>query len=397
MAASVTPQDVAASRGAGALSGQGGGGGGEGGGGLLGSGQTGNVGGASGGGQNTTTSGVQGVYAQGPLDINSRFGTGLGIAGSAVPFPGGSLPLSGLGGMIDAGRYQGALNQAGIQGNINPWSAGLSSIAASIGIPFTDLNLASAFGMPTARQQVEDALRANLAAVGPNQWNTSMYEGPHAFGINEANARVDPVTRESSQYASYPAGFMASELTRQSLNEDVAREIARNNDIFGTPDVAKGAFDAGAWGGAYADKGGTDPGGSTGSASDKGDTSASPGGSGGSSGWGGDKGGTSDRDTGQYVRGGLIGAPPSAGRGAGRYAAGGAVGDANITPRQFGTLRGIDPPGPDDQIGALQTGEGVMTRASMQKYPGLLNAANKGTLNPTHVQGLLAPRPKARR
>jgi hypothetical protein len=84
----------------------------------------------------------------------------------------------------------------------------------------------------------------------------------------------------------------------------------------------------------------------------------------------------------------------------GRYAAGGAVRvpDANITPAQFGLLRGIDPPGPDDQIGALQSGEGVLTRATMRKYPGLLDAANAGKIPAKKLTGLLAVAPvKARR
>jgi hypothetical protein len=77
------------------------------------------------------------------------------------------------------------------------------------------------------------------------------------------------------------------------------------------------------------------------------------------------------------------------------YAVGGQIPPAvpgdNITPAQFGALRAINPPGPDDQIAAVKTGEGVLTAKAMSAYPGLLAAANAGTLDPGRVKGLLTP------
>lgn len=55
------------------------------------------------------------------------------------------------------------------------------------------------------------------------------------------------------------------------------------------------------------------------------------------------------------------------------YAKGG-----EITPQQMSALNAIDPPGPDDQIAAVQTGEGVLTRKAMKRFPGLLDALNRG-------------------
>lgn len=46
-------------------------------------------------------------------------------------------------------------------------------------------------------------------------------------------------------------------------------------------------------------------------------------------------------------------------------------------------------PGPDDQIIAAQSGEGVLTRAAMKRYPGLLEAANAGSIPKKAMRGLL--------
>lgn len=46
-----------------------------------------------------------------------------------------------------------------------------------------------------------------------------------------------------------------------------------------------------------------------------------------------------------------------------------------------------DPPGPDDQIAAVQSGEGVLTRKAMKRHPGLLDALNKGDVK--RARGLL--------
>lgn len=72
--------------------------------------------------------------------------------------------------------------------------------------------------------------------------------------------------------------------------------------------------------------------------------------------WGGGTGGTS----GWYAKGGMVQAPPPG---------------------------AADPPGPDDQIAAVQTGEGVLTKRAMKKWPGLLDALNKGDVK--RARGLL--------
>lgn len=72
--------------------------------------------------------------------------------------------------------------------------------------------------------------------------------------------------------------------------------------------------------------------------------------------WGGGTGGTSFG----YAKGGTVQAPP-----------------AGVA----------DPPGPDDQIAAVQTGEGVLTKRAMKKWPGLLDALNRGDVK--KARGLL--------
>lgn len=71
--------------------------------------------------------------------------------------------------------------------------------------------------------------------------------------------------------------------------------------------------------------------------------------------WGGGTGGTS-----YYARGGKV-RPPRPGA--------------------------VNPPGPDDQIAAVQSGEGVLTRAAMKRHPGLLDALNRGDIK--KARGLL--------
>lgn len=56
--------------------------------------------------------------------------------------------------------------------------------------------------------------------------------------------------------------------------------------------------------------------------------------------------------------------------GAGNFAKGGRV--PKPGPGSY------NPPGPDDQIAAVQSGEGLLTRTAMKKFPGLLEALNKG-------------------
>jgi len=332
----------------------------------------GGIGGASGGGQDRTTSGYPGVYAQAPDELNSQFGTGLGMAGMAAPFPGVGTALGALGGAIDAARYNGINAQYGVPGTVNPWGSAAAAALAGIGIPFTDWNLARLFDVPTARER-QNAL---LDAYGQPLSRADM-----GYGALQANAPVGPATVGSPPSASYPAGFLdwsagiagpgalggLSQDQRAQLDLDAAREIQANPDIFGSPPAADAPMPAGSF---YAGLFGDAPTPDAAPAADH-----------------------SDPNDGLYARGGLVGPPPGA------YAAGGRVASApgdNISPAAFGLLRAINPPGPDDQIGALQTGEGVLTAASMKRYPGLLAAANAGTLDPGRVKGLLAPAPAAR-
>jgi hypothetical protein len=360
----VTPQDDAASQGAvnlstdtgGAQTGGGGPGTGPGG-----------IGGASGGGQDRTTSGIQGVYAQSPIEMDSRFGQAgglLGMVGGGIGgIPGIGTAAGALGGAIDAARYAGVLNQNGIANNINPWTAALASAMPSI--PFTDRGLAGLFGIPSARQQFENELRTNLATVGPTALNTS-----------QPISRIDPVTGEMTVDVAPVAAFDPASLGR---DQGYGGALGVMGAPQGQTGYQSGTYVSGIEGGSDPSQAGY------GGAPSVGGGAVDP--SGGGRGAG---GGDTGRDTGFY-RGGLIGAPP------GRYAAGGMVGGMptapgdNISPAAFGALRAINPPGPDDQIGALQTGEGVIRRDAMKRYPGLLDAVNSGVLDPKKVAGLLAP------
>jgi hypothetical protein len=353
----------------------------------------------------------------------------------AVPFPGAGTALGALGGFIDASRYNGINAQYGVPGTVNPWGSAAHEILSAIGVPFTDWDLANLFDVPSARARhlglVDDAGYVGREAMG--------------YGALAANQPVGTPTRESGQLASYPAGFIESDLQPShglpaeqaaALNQDVERTIAANPEVFGM---------------SAADPTAT-PGNASGPASDPGNTGfGDP--------WGGGwyaKGGVVGAPPGRFAAGGAVRAagrmptsqplvwpenqprqqwsdiPTPGGAGYGRrqyddpavspreraineamddyirgqlrlgypdeFARGGVVGDANITPAQFGLLRGIDPPGPDDQIAAVQSGEGVLTRATMKKYPGLLDAANAGKINPKKLTGLLAVVPvKARR
>jgi hypothetical protein len=303
-------------------------GGGQPGGGGPGSGP-GGLGGASGGGQDRTTSGYQGVYAQSPVDINSQFGQAGGmagmLAGGIAGVPGIGTALSGLGGALDAARYNGTLAQNGLPGTVNPWGAAAGQMLASIGIPFTDINLSRAFGVPTARERMD----AIINGLPPGLYNDQGYgaiaaNAPHTPGAPFGNtgwaAGMNPTTSQ------FPPGFALNEVRLAA-----PAVIAANPDIFGAA-PAKGAFDAGAWADALGGKGGTpaestgsaadkeaggggkgsDAGQSTGSAGDKGDVGA------GQQGGSGDTSREGGSDAYKY-KGGLIGAPP------GRYQQGGEV------------------------------------------------------------------------
>ena len=115
----------------------------------------------------------------------------------------------------------------------------------------------------------------------------------------------------------------------------------------------------GVWNGIFGDAFGTDKdyvgGGGDSSGSSSGDGGKADPGKGGDS-WGGGTGGTS----GWYAKGGKVSAP---------------------------MLGAADPPGPDDQVAGLQTGEGVLTRKAMKRHPGLLDALNAGDIK--KARGLL--------
>src|SRR5207342_2450549 len=100
-------------------------------------------------------------------------------------------------GALDAARYNGTLAQNGLPGTVNPWGAAAGQMLASIGIPFTDINLSRAFGVPTARERMD----AIINGMAPG-----LYQG--GFGALAANQPVGQMTRESAPLASYPAGFL---------------------------------------------------------------------------------------------------------------------------------------------------------------------------------------------
>lgn len=71
---------------------------------------------------------------------------------------------------------------------------------------------------------------------------------------------------------------------------------------------------------------------------------------------------------------------------------GGGTGETSGWYAKGGTVRppqpgAADPPGPDDQIAAVQSGEGILTRKAMKRHPGLLDALNRGDIK--KARGLL--------
>jgi hypothetical protein len=260
-AATPTPQDTATQQGSGLLAPTTGAGGAQPGGGGPGTGP----GGVGGGGQDTTTSGYPGVYAQAPGELNSQFGNVMGTAGMGVPYPGAGTALGALGGFIDASRYNGINAQYGVPGTVNPWGSAAHEILSGIGVPFTDWDLAALFDVPSARARhlglVDDAGYIGRDAMG--------------YGALAANQPVGPVTRESGQFASYPAGFIESGLQPShglpaeqaaQLNLDVERTINANPDVFGVGPAGGGPTPGGDYGnidvspGPGPDQGGYGPG-----------------------------------------------------------------------------------------------------------------------------------------
>jgi hypothetical protein len=395
LAATPTMQDAAVRPAAVALTGAGGaepGGGGPGGGpGGIGPGtypgqpNPGMGGGVYAPGGDQTFSGFPGVYAQAPGELNSQFGSAGGtlgaLGGSIGGIPGPGTVLGFGGGALDAARYNAINAQYGVPGHINPWLAGATSVLEGIGVPFTNWNLANLFDVPSTRARqlglVDDAGYIGREAMGYGALAANAPHTPGApFGNTGWNASMNPTMGQ------YPPGFFENEakLAAQAAIDPGVKagvDIATGKGIDPGIDTAKGASGQGAVDVSASSSRGTDKGG--GSDQGSGDTSKS------GQDKGGDVSGTSGvaDGSGYKFRGGLIGRPP------------GQAGD-DITRDQFGMLRGIDPPGPDDQIAAVQSGEGVLTRKALARYPGLLAAANAGTLDPAKVKGLLGAMPARR-
>jgi hypothetical protein len=305
---------------------------------------------AGGGSTGTPTGGVAPSAASGgtlntaPANFSSNFGPIAGtigsIAGMAAGVPGLGTGLGLAGSMLDLSRYSDNLRSHGIAIDPNYASAALASVT---GLPF---GLGSLFGT-SARQQAENARRDALAngifgtdpfGIGASSsWNADLANAATpAQGLISGDLPYGaPVTGTAAQY---PAGFL-----------DWSSGLA-SQDTQGQADkaAAQAAGDYGSIGGKDASYGGLgqgyDSGGNYGGSMDKG---------------GGDR-----NDPGAlYSRGGVVRGP--------------------------GLIPGFNPPGPDNTTGALLTGEGVLTRGAMQRYPGLLSAANAGKLDPAKVKGLL--------
>jgi len=369
LAATPTPQDVATRQGAVSLTDAGGGGGSGTGGSQVGSasggsgpqGAYGNAatpyydyGGAT--GRDTSNSGYRGVYAD-PLNVDSRFGQAGGLLGTATPYPGAGTALGTAGSVVDALRLGGALDQAGVPHNISPWTAAGYGLLSSVGVPFTDYNLARAFGVASPQQQytravnafdpyntsqpVFGAIQANEpqapgAPFGQTGWGPGMdpTRGAYPASFVEANPQMF-----DGSLAATPAAPPAAPVSQQELDAFAASVFGGGGEAAPAPDAPSspdpsfaGGYDAG-YGGMSGAEGGT-------------------------YGW---------------AKGGLIGLPLSRGR------------------AQPGLP--VDPPGPDDTMIPAQVGEGVLTKAAVKRYPGLLDAANAGKLNPKRVKGLLGATP----
>jgi hypothetical protein len=312
--------------------------------------------------------GTVGAPPGSPAAFNSNYGLyggalGFGL-GTALGVPGIGMALGTIGENVDLARYVDNLRASGVP--IDP-SYVQATIAGLSSLPF---GLGNIFGT-SARQQQENARREalamgnmNVTSRGPtaiDDVEKTILENPEIFGLQNAGyigpgtpPAFDPASLGREAGYGGTAGVMGAPQGGTGYQSGTYVSGIEG----GSPDSAAG------YGGAPTTSGG-------GSVSGIGNSGVDFG--------GGDRFG--------FYKGGLIGAPP------GRYAAGGQVlqpGD-NISPAAFGMLRAINPPGPDDQIGALQSGEGVLTRAAIARYPGLLAAANAGTLDPGRVKGLLTP------
>ena len=271
-----------------------------------------------------------------PAQFDSRYGLlggTLGMtAGTLAGVPGLGTGLGTIGEVIDLGRYVDNLRAAGISIDPNYLSAALAGASS---LPFGIGNL---FGT-SARAQSENARRDALAE-----------------GVVVGN--VDPAILDRS--AAAPAPFDPT----YGGSFDLSYGYGAAPGGEGTMAAPQGQ--TGYASGVYGSGIGVDPNaGGVGPSADQG--GSDPNARGGDFGF---------ADRFGWSTGGAIGAPLSRG------------------PARPGLP--IDPPGPDDTMIPAQVGEGVLTRKAMQTYPGLLDAANSGRLDPAKVGGLLSAKPPRR-
>lgn len=285
-----------------------------------------------------------------PANFSSNYGTmGSNIGGAiglGLGVPGIGMGLGALGEGIDTSRYGNVLGAAGIPFSPNYPSAVLAGLTST---PFGNLLGTS------ARQQSENARRDFMGQWGPTQGNVS----------SMPNASFDWV---GSMIANNPAVFgidmappdlaeSAAPVSAYDTREQGGYDTQNNAQGWGLADRAAADMAAAGMGPGWGGGGGPAPGG---------DFGASPG---------------PGPDAGGYGPG--AGAGPDAG---GAFGPGFAKGGMVRAP----AMSMIDPPGPDDQMAGLETGEGVLTKDAMQHYPGLLAAANAKKIDRKKLRGLLS-------
>ena len=306
------------------------------------------------------TPAAAGGFGQIPADMMG--GGGGGDLATANQQGGGSLPggLGGMfGGLFGGSSPTGASNQFGSQG----WGTGLglAGSAAGIGLGVPGLGVLGSLAGTGI-----DITNANRGLSG---WLGDQAYAPAPLGVDSFLSAI---------LNGMSLGLFGNSIERSAMNAFNAafdRQPNVQNNTLNSPTRSWASQQLGP------SPGGT---GWTGdkSLADSGyGATAGPGDSyGGFDKSGYDPGGLSSEPTGN-VDGGWQDAADAKGSGdPGLYAKGGKVAQPLVPG---------DPPGPDNRIIGAQTGEGVLTRRAMLKYPGLLGAANAGRLDPGEVRGLL--------
>lgn len=359
-----------------------------------------------GGNQNQPPQGAGGGGYQGaPQDPQTYHDIGGNPpAGQQQTATGNQTPLGGggfLGGLLGGGFSPGVSPAFGAQG----WGAGLGLVgsAAGLGLGVPGLGvlggaLGTGIDISNANRGLQGAWLGDPALapspLGFGAYANGLLHGA-SFGLlgqsieqsatdayNRAfdlqpdvqNNRLGSPTRsiESGLLGPSPGG-----LGWGAFVEAVNRSIDANPGLFGVGPAQSGVPGAGSPSGRMG--GGTDEGGWA--------SGPNPGGWDGNGRMGGgaqDIGGWgADPNPGGLDNGGW---GDNAAPGGGGWADGGLYAKGGVVTQ--GHVPG-DPPGPDNVMIGAQTGEGVVTRNAMAKYPGLLGAMNRGDLDPNAVRGLL--------